>query len=116
MSMDLSTEQLDGGIKRLVLKGRMDIEGTEKIGLRLSVETASERTYLVFDLSGVEFMASVGIGVLLRSVKALRLRGGDAVILNPRPVVEMVLKHTQIDTVIPVFHEFDAALKALRPA
>lgn len=84
--MELSVERLQNGIKKISLKGRMDILGIEQIDLRLATETASEKASVVLDLTQVDFLASVGIGVLVRSAKALRLRGGEAVILSTVPV------------------------------
>ena len=111
--MELTVEHLEGGLKKLNLKGRLDIEGTEKIGLSLSVETSVERSFVIMDLSQTDFMSSVGIGMLVRSAKALRLRGGNAVLFNPQPVVALVLKHTQIDTIIPVCYDLQEATQTV---
>lgn len=58
-------------------------------------------------------MASVGIGMIVRSAKALRLRGGELVLLNPQPVVKFVLEKTGINTLIPIVHDMPAAREAL---
>jgi anti-anti-sigma factor len=68
-----------------------------------------ERANVVVDLSEVDFMASVGIGVLVRSYKALKLRGGKMVFLNPQKVVEMVLERTLVNTLIPVCYDLKTA-------
>ncbi len=78
--MELSVEQIQDGIKKISLRGRMDIAGTEAVDLRLAVETAAEKGFVVIDLTELDFLASVGIGVLIRSVTALRKRGGEAVL------------------------------------
>jgi len=88
---------------------KMDIDGTNQIDLRLSSETSMERANVVVDLSEVDFMASVGIGVLVRSYKALKLRGGKMVFLNPQKVVEMVLERTLVNTLIPVCYDLKTA-------
>jgi anti-anti-sigma factor len=74
--MELSVRMIERGVKKISLAGRMDIPGTEQIDLRLAAETATEKAFVILDLSGVEFLASVGIGALVRSAKALRMRGG----------------------------------------
>jgi anti-anti-sigma factor len=107
--LEFAVERLENGIKRIVLRGKMDIDGTNQIDLRLSAETSVERAFVVVDLSEVDFMASVGIGVLVRSYKALKLRGGKMVFLNPQKVVEMVLDRTLVNTLIPVYYDLKTA-------
>jgi anti-anti-sigma factor len=107
--VEFAIERLDNGIKKITLRGRMDIDGTNQIDLRLSAETSMERANVVVDLSEVDFMASVGIGVLVRSYKALKLRGGKMVFLNPQKVVEMVLDRTLVNTLIPVYYDLKTA-------
>ncbi len=107
--MDMTVEHLDNGIKRIALKGRMDIAGTDEIALRLSTEMAIEKAYVIVDLSQLEFIASVGIGVLVKGYKALKLREGGMVLLNPQKVVELVLEKTQINTLIPIYYDLKTA-------
>ncbi len=87
----------------------MDIEGTNQIDLRLSAETSVEKASVVVDLSEVDFMASVGIGVIVRSHKTLKLRGGKMVLLNPQKVVELVLDRTLVNTLIPICYDLKTA-------
>jgi anti-sigma B factor antagonist len=114
--MEMSVEYLNDGIKKINLKGRMDIEGTQAIDLRLATETSVQKALIVVDLSLVEFVASVGLGVLVRSAKALRLRGGKIVLLNPQPVVALVLEKTGIHEVISIYRDLNTASDALRKA
>jgi anti-sigma B factor antagonist len=107
--VEFAVERLDNGIKKITLRGKMDIDGTNQIDLRLSAETSVERANVVVDLSDVDFMASVGIGVLVRSYKALKLRKGKMVILNPHKVVELVLERTLVNTLIPVCYDLKTA-------
>jgi len=107
--MDMTVERLDSGIKKISLHGRMDIEGTNQIDLRLSAETSMEKANVVVDLSDVDFMASVGIGVIVRSYKSLKLRGGRMVLFNPQKVVELVLDRTLVNTLIPIFYDLKTA-------
>jgi anti-sigma B factor antagonist len=111
--MQMSIQRIEKGIKRISLAGRMDIPGTNEIDLRLSAETASEKAFVVLDLTSVEFLASVGIGALVHSVKALRLRGGEAVFLSTVPIVTLVLEKTLITQVIKVFSDLESACQSL---
>ncbi len=111
--MEISVEQIQDGIKKISILGRMDIAGTETIDLRLAVETAAEKAFVVIDLTGVDFLASVGIGVLIRSAKALRKRGGEVVFLSTVPVVNLILEKTRVNEVVKVFADLKSACHAL---
>lgn len=110
--MKLSTESLAGGATRVVLDGLLDIAGSQEIDLRFSVIAGANKAVIV-DLAAVTFVASIGIRTLLTGAKAVQSRGGKLVLLNPSAAVEKVLKVTGVDTLMPIFHDTDAAVQAV---
>lgn len=65
---------------------------------------------LIVDLSGVSFLDSTGLGVLVTALKHAREAGGtlDLVVATPR--VLKVLALTGLDVVIPLHSTLDEAL------
>ena len=114
--MEFTVERLGNGIKKINLKGKMDIEGTDQIAVRMTAETSMEKANVVVDLSELEFMASVGIGMLVQSYKALKLRGGNMVVLNPHEIVEFTLTSTRVNTFFPIYHDLKKACEHLLQA
>jgi anti-anti-sigma factor len=112
--MELMITDLEDGIRKIDLAGRLDIEGADAIDLRFTVLTTTERTFSIIDLAGVEFLASVGIATLIRSAKAARLRNGNMVFLNPRENVAKVLASMRIDQIVPVCYSVEEARILLR--
>jgi anti-sigma B factor antagonist len=112
--MDVTETLRDNGITILKLAGRMDIGGTGKIELKLTVATAVDGAHVIVDLSDVSFMSSIGIGVLVGLTKTIRRRHGNLVLLNPQPVVRLVLEKTGIPGVMSIYDTLDAALTAVR--
>jgi anti-sigma B factor antagonist len=112
--MDLTYDDLEDGIRRITLKGRLDLEGSGAIDLKFTALTTTEKFLVVVDLTDVEFMASIGLGTLVRNAKAVRLRGGHMVVLNPRQNVTAVFASTRIDQVIPVCRTLEEARTQLR--
>ena len=102
------------GVRTITLKGRMDLEGANAIDLRFTTLTATDRTFVVVDLTLVDFMASMGLGTLVRSAKAARLRQGNMVLFNPKPLVRQVLASTRIDQVLQVFTDLNQARLAVK--
>ena len=112
--MDLEVQQLEGGIERVKLAGRLDSAGVQEIDHRLSALTAARRACILVDLAQVSFLASIGIRALLNNARVLRQRGGKMALLNPQTLVEEVLRSTGIESIIPVFHDLEAASAALK--
>ena len=110
--MKLSTESLPGDVTKVILEGLLDIAGSQEIDLRFSVVAGANKAVVV-DLSAVTFVASIGIRTLLTGAKAVHSRGGKLVLLNPSSAVEKVLRVTGVDTLMPIFHDADAAIQAV---
>jgi len=104
---------MEGGITRVLLDGRLDIQGASVIDLRLHVLAGSEK-YLLVDMRKVSFVGSMGIRSLVLPAKALARRGGRMALLAPIPMVEEVLTASKIGEIIPIVRDLEAAMVVLR--
>jgi anti-anti-sigma factor len=111
--MQIFIEELQDGITRVVLDGRMDIEGAGAVDLKMNI-IGGTKTAVVVDMQKVSYLASIGIGVLITVAKAIKNRGGKLVFLAPTPLVDQVLRNTGIYQVIPVHYELEPAIAALK--
>jgi anti-anti-sigma factor len=111
--MEIDYTDLPDGVRRIRLRGRMDVAGAEEIDLRLTSLVSTRQTFVVIDLEGVDFMSSMGLGTLVRNAKAVAARQGRMVLLNPAPNVARMLETTRVAEVLPVFAEFEAARRAV---
>jgi len=105
--MKLDVTDMEKGITKVSLSGRLDIEGALKIDDEFK-KIAEEKKNVVVDLSEVTFIASLGIRTLIIGAKATAKNGGKMVLLNPQPHVEKVLRTTHVDTVMPIIHDLTA--------
>lgn len=110
--MRLETEELDGGILKVNLAGRMDIAGTDLISVPLAALAATDNRRVILDLSGVEFLASIGVRAILQNARAHRMRGGSLVLLGPPPLIEEVLQTAGVPNVVPVVTDLESARAA----
>ena len=110
--MTISTESMDGGITRILLDGRLDIQGAAAVDLKMNVLAGSSK-FLLIDLSNVSFLGSMGLRSIVIPAQAVSRRGGKVALFNPVPMVEEVLKASNIDQIIPIFHDLDSAVAAL---
>lgn len=111
--MELQTQQLTDGITKINLFGRMDNVGVQDIDLQFTALTATKKAAVVVDLSEVSFLASIGIRTLITNARALRQRGGKMVLLNPKPLVDEILKAAGITTIIETLYNLQSAREAL---
>jgi anti-anti-sigma factor len=111
--MQISTEELDGGITRILLDGRLDIAGAAAIDLKMNLIAGSAKKLLI-DLEKVTFLGSMGLSVIVIPSRAVRSRGGKVVLFAPVGMVESVLKASGINTLLPIHHDFAAAIAALQ--
>jgi anti-anti-sigma factor len=110
--MQITTEEMPGGITRVALDGRMDIAGAAAIDLKMNIIAGSAKKLLI-DLQKVEFLGSMGLRSIVIPARAVSSRGGKVVLFAPNEMVESVLKTAGIDTLIPVRHDLDAAIAVL---
>ncbi|OLB79883.1 MAG: hypothetical protein AUI16_00235 [Alphaproteobacteria bacterium 13_2_20CM_2_64_7] len=110
--MDMSVDDLAGGITKVVLRGRFDTTGAVVVELPFN-KLVTEKRKIIVDLSAVNFLASYGIRVLLVGAKIVNGKGGSLVILCPDNNVAKVLKTAGMDALIPIHQTEAAAMAAL---
>ena len=107
-------ETLDNGeaTAKVALTGRLDIAGAEVVALPLATLAGAKRG-LIIDMSGVSFIASIGIRHLVSAAKALSRRNGGLVLLSPTPLVAEVLTTSGLTDLLPIVQSESEALSAL---
>lgn len=66
---------------------------------------------LVFDFSGVSFMDSSGIGVIMGRYKNIQRTNGTAVMVNVKPEVRKVFEISGVTKLIPQYDNIKQALQ-----
>ena len=111
--MSVSFRDVGNDLRHITIFGRLDMEGTEALSARIMELVEAPKKGVVIDISPLQFLASVGIRVLIASAKAVQQRGGKLVIVaTPGSAASMSLEATGIDNLIPVFAETDKAQQA----
>jgi anti-anti-sigma factor len=111
--MSARFQDIGDDLRRITVSGRLDMEGTDSVSARLMELAQEPKKGVVVDLSGVRFLASIGIRALVASAKAVQQRGGKMVLVAASgSSVHMSLMATGIDELIPVFTDVAAAERA----
>ena len=66
------------------------------------------------DLSGVTFLASIGMRTLVSSARAQMNRGGAMALINPAPMVNQALIAAGLDSLIPIYPDIEQASRGLQ--
>lgn len=83
--------------------GSFDITEVNQIETKFAAYCSGEKLSVIVDLSGVEYLASIGIRLLVINAKSLKTRNGRMVLLSPTTDVMSVLEITDIPAIIPVY-------------
>jgi anti-anti-sigma factor len=100
-------------ISYVTLQGRLDATGVEEMEEPFAAATTARGLPAVVDISGISFMSSLGIGFLFATTKRLKKVGCKLVLLNPKGMVQAVLKTSKMDKVMPLFYELEEAVRAV---
>ena len=66
---------------------------------------------LVVDLSGMDFISSMGLGVFVRIYTRLREAGGFLRLVGPAPLILQLIKTTALDRLLPIYETLEQALE-----
>lgn len=110
--MRLETEEVVPGVTKVNLTGRLDIGGSQEIELAFNAFAGSQRA-LIIDLSQVDFIASLGLRLLIVGARTVQRKGGRMVLFRPPIEVEAVLISSGTDNVVPILRNLDEAIHAV---
>jgi anti-sigma B factor antagonist len=97
------------GCAIVTIAGEIDISTVNPLRERL-FETATSGAPLVVDLEQVSFIDSVGLAVLVGASKHAAAHGGTLQVACAQPKIRQLVRLTQLDRRIPLFHTLDEAL------
>ena len=103
----------DEDLTHIVFSGRLDTTIVEQIEKSYFEATAQRGQPAIVDLSGIEFIASRGIGMLVASGKRLQKQGQQMILLNPQGMVDTVLKSSKVDKLMPIAYQLEEAMRIL---
>jgi len=111
--MSLTVFEQDG-ITVLVLEGK--IMGGPEAGeindqIHLLIDRGKKK--IALDMSGVEWMNSSGLGILIGVTTTLRNNGGELSLVHISDRVQDLIKITKLHNVFTVYPDLNAALKAM---
>ena len=103
-------------LRVLSVKGRIDQAGSEQFAPLLKPHLdgcTGNAPALLLDFSGVDYISSVGLRVLMLASRQVKGQGGKIAIAALTPVVAEVFQISRFNLVFQVFASIDAAIVGL---
>ncbi|MEU0603527.1 STAS domain-containing protein [Streptomyces sp. NPDC006393] len=94
----------------LTAQGYLDVDTATELQAHLANQLHHGRRHFLLDLTGVPFMDSSGMNIILRVYQEVRDRPGSVHIIAPTPAVRRVLDLTGVSLTVPVSETVDEAL------
>jgi serine/threonine-protein kinase RsbW len=111
--MELVIHERADGVTHVALIGRLDATEMQAIEQPFAEATVGRNRPAIVELSGLEFMSSLGIGLLFANTKKLKQAGHKLVLLSPKGMVEEVLRSSKMDKVMPIARDLREAFQIL---
>lgn len=94
----IETRADPAGVPVVILSGELDSSNVDALSTTLESITARRPERLIFDLSGLRFMDSAGIAVLVGAAGTV----GSVCLRNPSKVVQRVVEVTGLSELLPI--------------
>jgi anti-sigma B factor antagonist len=105
------TKSTNGDVAILKLDGRLDLESSGSLKSATSELIEDKFNKLVFDLRGIDFINSSGLGALVSILKNVRTHNGSLKLTGLAPYVKEVFDITQLSNIFEIYPDELRALE-----
>jgi len=113
--VSLDVTPISDSIIKMALKGRLDTPGVDSVETRFVATLVPAGKHAIVDLSGVDFIASMGIRMLITIARSLKQRHAAIALYAAQPLVRETLDNGSISEIIPVVADEAAAIASVSP-
>jgi anti-sigma B factor antagonist len=115
-SFDLAEEELDETTVVIRVAGEIHSTTAPEFAERLNAAIERGKTGVVLDLTGVEFIDSTGLSVLLNGLRRITRARGAMAIACANPTVLRLFEITKLDSTFEIVPDCDEAIDRIRQA
>jgi anti-anti-sigma factor len=106
--MDIHIKK-DGEVTVFSISGRLDTTTSPELEKEIGARVDKGEITLAMDMTGLDYISSAGLRVILAAAKKLRSRNGKIFLSGLKPPVMEVFKISGFDAIIPIFDTVEAA-------
>lgn len=104
---------VENGILMIAIDGRLDAASAPVAEGEINKALQGEQSRLLFDLSGLEYLSSGGLRVILSAAKEIRRRGGKVALAALKPYVYEIFEVSGFTAMIPIKDTVEEGIKEL---
>lgn len=112
-ALTVSSEPVAPGVAAVRPRGDVDTATVARLRGELAEQVAGGARHVVLDLSGVDFLGSAGLALLVEQREAAAGREGTLCLASVPRAVERPLKITGLGELFPTYDDVDAAVADL---
>jgi anti-anti-sigma factor len=109
---ELVVIEANDALTHVALRGKLDLTGVGDVELELTKQTVTRRKPAIVDISAVDVLASIGVGMLVRIARTMHSHGLIFGVVATG-LGKDVLERLKVDTIFPVVATYDEALRVL---
>lgn len=109
--MQIATQE-QGAVSIVAVAGRVDSATAPELENTLKRLVEAEKTQIVLDLLGVEYMSSAGLRAMVSTLKAVKRVNGDLRVANPSARVDEVLRLAGLSSIFAIYPTREAAISS----
>lgn len=113
MELDISSERTPEDIGVIEVAGELDLYTAPRLKEQLLSLLDDGVQKVIVDMSGVHFIDSSALGVLIGGVKRLKPDGGTMVLVSIDENVNWIFRITGLNNVFDIFSTRDEAISSL---
>jgi anti-anti-sigma factor len=110
----LSERAIDASSTVISVEGELHVSTAPEFSHALNDAIAGGRTSVVLDMTGVGFIDSTGLSVLLNALRRVTRRGGSLAIACANPTVLRLFEITRLDSTFDIEPDVESALARVR--
>jgi anti-sigma B factor antagonist len=114
--LELSEEQVDGDTRVITVSGEIHVTTAPEFSESLNDAVAAGSRGVVVDMSGVEFIDSTGLSVLLNGLRRVTRADGRMALVVSNPTVLRLFEITKLDSTFDIQPTRAAALERVQGA
>lgn len=113
-SFDLDDESLDPDTHLIAVRGEVHVSTAPEFSERLNDAIAGGKTGVVIDMTGVDFIDSTGLSVLLNALRRVTRQQGTLALAVSNPTVLRLFEITRLDSTFDILPDRETAIARVR--
>ena len=113
-SFDLNEESLDAQTHLIAVRGEVHVSTAPEFSERLNDAIAGGKTGVVIDMTGVDFIDSTGLSVLLNALRRVTRQQGTLALAVSNPTVLRLFEITRLDSTFDILPDRETAIARVR--